>query len=390
MKGKLLLRIFLVSMILLLIIPVFNSCSGAVGGWGDEFEVIRQAADSYVNSGKPLNITADVLYAKMMKSIDRVDKNIIWYDPTSYSTGPIVVDLRNPEGELPDSYYNGHIPGAIKINWRDITQWRNLNRLPKDRQVVVYSNTGGTGAQVTAILNVLGYNAVNLAWGITSWSADKNVAPGRYDKERDTVWNWGGSYRAICPISEPTDIYSLPVVKNSQSSDNFEIIRAAADNYLGSGKPDSMSSPELYNILYFEQRSDTERATYFTNPLNPGENPYVVPFLLDVRDEETYLNGHLCGCLHVFWKDVFKTENLKLLPPDRQILVYDTNGHYGSEITALLNLLGYDAISLKWGMTSWSLSLPGKDVAPDRYLESRDCMGYSVVTGYQAFIQCPG
>ena len=40
--------------------------------------------------------------------------------------------------------------------------------------------------------------------------------------------------------------------------------------------------------------------------------------------------------------------------------------------------------------TSWSLSLPGKDVAPDRYNESTDCMNYPVVKGFAAFIQCPG
>jgi hypothetical protein len=46
-------------------------------------------------------------------------------------------------------------------------------------------------------------------------------------------------------------------------------------------------------------------------------------------------------------------------------------------------MLGYDAVSLKWGITSWSLSLPGRDVAPGRYTEKRDCIGYEVVKGFE-------
>jgi len=225
---------------------------------------------------------------------------------------------------------------------------------------------------------------------MSSWTKDTTVAPGRYDKDRDTVWNWGGSYRAVCPISEPTETYSFPTLDDIKAGNDFDVIRAAAEKYLVNWRREAVSAQELYHMLYFEEAPTGVRETYFTNPLNPGENPYVVPFLLDIRDEQVYLNGHLCGTQYAFWKDVFKPENLELLPTDRQILVYDTTGHISATVTTMLNMLGYDAINLRWGMTSWSLSLPGKDVAPDRYLESRDCMNYNFVSGFSSFLQCPG
>jgi rhodanese-related sulfurtransferase len=219
------------------------------------------------------------------------------------------------------------------------------------------------------------------------------VAPGRYDRARDTVFDWGGSYRAVCPISEPSDIYPFPVVENTDSRDVQAIIAAAANVYLNDGaKRFDMTSQELYQALYYEQFPQTVvrefQSLFFTGTATG--NPYNVPFFLDVRDDETYLNGHLCGTLHVFWKDVFKPENLQKLPLDRQILVYSDTGHESSAICTLLNMLGYDALNLRWGITSWSLSLPGKDIAPERFDPARDVMNYDMVTGFDPFVPRPG
>jgi len=58
----------------------------------------------------------------------------------------------------------------------------NLAKLPKDRQIVVYCYTGHTASQITALLNILGYDAVNLKFGMTSWTLNKGIALGRYEK----------------------------------------------------------------------------------------------------------------------------------------------------------------------------------------------------------------
>jgi rhodanese-related sulfurtransferase len=373
-----------------------GSPSKAKGG-GQEFEAIRQAADEYVSSGKPLTITAKGLYDSIMAGINLTDYDILWYDPFTYTRAPFILDVRTIGPEMPDPYLAGHIPGSLHIPWQQVTQWRNLKALPTGgRQIVVVSNTGQIGAQVTAILNLLGYNAVNLMWGMVSWTSDPVVAPGAYDKGRDTVFNWGGSYRAVCPISEPTETYPLPVVENTSSGDKDEIILAAADKYLSNGAKDfGMTSIELYQALHYEEGVDVylvRNSQLFQSLSFTGTatgNPYTVPFFLDVRDDELYQNGHLCGTAHTYWKDAFKKENLAKLPLDRPILVYGTTGHESGQVAALLNLLGYDAINLTWGVTSWSLALPGKDIAPDRFEPEQDCMNYPFVTGFISFEACP-
>ena len=62
---------------------------------------------------------------------------------------PVVVSVRGA------SHYGiGHIPGAINIPWRAIAKEENLQKLPTDRQIVVYCYTGHTGAVATTALNM--------------------------------------------------------------------------------------------------------------------------------------------------------------------------------------------------------------------------------------------
>ena len=390
-------KIFLATLlsVAMLMSTVLTSCSPAPSSSpaanpsdNAEFEVIRQAADDWVNSVKEINITSRQLYDSIMAAIALTGYKIEWYDPLTYQKAPLVVDVRGGDSEMPDPYTAGHIPGSFHIPWRSAADSNYLRKLDKGRQIAIVSSTGQTGAEVAAVLGLLGYDTINLMYGMTAWTSDPIAAPGRYDKARDTVWDWGGSYRAVCPISEPSDIYPYPTVNNTASKDTFDIIQAAAMAYLHSGKRENMAAQELYHALHFEELK--EPLWFFTNPVSPAENPFSVPFLLDVRTDDSYENGHLCGTLHFYYKDLFKPENLQRLPPDRQILVYSDTGHESGVVTALLNMLGYDAINLKWGIAGWSLSLPGKDVAPERFIEERDCINAAIIIGYQSFLPCPG
>jgi len=138
-----------------------------------------------------------------------------------------------------------------------------------------------------------------------------------------------------------------------------ELIRQVADTHLSSGKAPNLSAEELHEILY-------------------DDDPDNDPFILSVRSPEHYAKGHIPEAINMPWREVAKKENLAKLPKDRQIVVYCYTGHTASQITALLNILGYDAINLKFGMTSWTLN---PYIAPGRYQESKDCKNYPLVRG---------
>jgi rhodanese-related sulfurtransferase len=391
MRSRLALRSFVIMAILAICLPVLASCSNNVvaSGGGNTFETVRQAADKYVNSDVPMTITSKELYDKVTKAINLTGYLIEWYNPATFSTGPIIVDVRSPDDETNDVYPAGHIPGSIYIPWRQITTYENLTKLPKDRDLVIYSNSGETSAQVVAILNVLGYKAASLKWGIGGWTDNASVITDRYDLGSDTLWG-GVAYRAVSESAQPEGTYNYPALNLSASGTNFEVVRSAADSYLSTPGSTTMSAPELFQRIHFNDQSKNMKATYFNNPNNPAATTYMAPFILDIRNQEAYGTGHIEGSLNIPLKDLFKTNSLHQIPTDQQILVCDDTGNTCGVAVALLNMLGYDAISLRWGLASWAISLPSSGFVPDRFNPSKDVMNYPVVMGWQSYLLCPG
>lgn len=60
----------------------------------------------------------------------------------------------------------GHIPGAFQFTpYTSLGDAQGLKNLPADKPIVVYCWTGQTSSQVTAYLNMLGYEAYSLKFG---------------------------------------------------------------------------------------------------------------------------------------------------------------------------------------------------------------------------------
>ena len=69
----------------------------------------------------------------------------------------------------------GHIEGAYNIPWKSIVDPANLAKLPTDEQIVVYCYTGHTGQVAAALLRILGYDAINLKFGMMGWTDDDEI-----------------------------------------------------------------------------------------------------------------------------------------------------------------------------------------------------------------------
>lgn len=69
-----------------------------------------------------------------------------------------------------DLYEKGHIPNAVQYDPQgSLSSTKDLLTLPTDKRVLVYGTTGQETAYVVAYLNVLGYDAGNLAYGGNSF-----------------------------------------------------------------------------------------------------------------------------------------------------------------------------------------------------------------------------
>jgi LPXTG-motif cell wall-anchored protein len=88
----------------------------------------------------------------------------------------------------------GHVPGAINIPWKAIASPDNLAKLPTDQQIVVYCYTGHTGQVAAATLKVLGYDVVNLKYGMMGWTLNEDVlATARFDPETQPDYTLEGT-----------------------------------------------------------------------------------------------------------------------------------------------------------------------------------------------------
>ncbi len=312
----------------------------------DTADVILEATNGFLSSGGNAMITAEALYANLNDGYSGND--------------PFILSIRSQS-----AYEGGHIPGAVNIPYSSVFTEENISALPTDKPIVVYCFTGHTASQATAMLNVLGFDAVCLKWGMCSWTTNTTVAPSCYDpntvEDRQVIsgsepGTWTRTRQCGGEIGEGGTVEAV-------SGSVFDITRAACNNYMAEGKPPAKSAADIESLL---------------DDGDPGNDPFV----LSIRSSAQYAIGHIPGAINIGMSDLFTEENMALLPDDDTLIVVVCyTGHTASQATALLNINGYNATALKWGMTGWTTN---STVAPSAYQRGSACHNYPVMVGSEA------
>ncbi len=116
---------------------------------------VQPAAEQYY-AGGPKTIKASDLYANLNDGDD--------------TNNPYLIDVRAAA-----DFANGHIKGANNVDVKVLFTAAELAKLPTDGQIVVNCYSGQTSAQVVAALQMLGYDAYSLLYGIPSWGTNDKV-----------------------------------------------------------------------------------------------------------------------------------------------------------------------------------------------------------------------
>lgn len=109
-----------------------------------EQSIIHQALQDFLEStDKDWNYVTPVEFEKMDKS------------------DLFLLDIRKPE-----DFKKEHIEGATNIFWLDLLEPENLDKLPRDKRIVLICYVGHTSSQALVVLKLLGYDVVALKFGM--------------------------------------------------------------------------------------------------------------------------------------------------------------------------------------------------------------------------------
>jgi rhodanese-related sulfurtransferase len=264
--------------------------------------VVQAAAEITFSEG-PRFIAADALY-----------ENLNDGDPDN---DPTIISLRSSE-----DYAKGHLPGAVWMDVKTLFTPEGLATIPPDKQVVFVCYTGQSASQATSALNMLGYDAVALLFGMSSWTTDAEVFVKRFNPETHShdytidleAHEPGGPYEPAAPLAVT--------------------IAGTAEAAFANG-PRFIQADALYENL---------------NDGDPDNDPTII----SLRSSEDYAKGHLPSAVWMDVKTLFTAEGLATIPPDKNVVVVCYTGQSASQATSVLNMLGYDATALLHGMSSWT------------------------------------
>lgn len=224
-----------------------------------------------------------------------------------------IIDIRSAA-----DFATGHIEWATNSTLADIlTTAQGANGKP----IIVACYTGQTASHAVVALRLSGYpDAKVMKWGMSGWTdaAGYDRWTGNTGNIGDGHANWEGAPGNLTANYE----FGNPVVTSTQS-DAADILAERVELMLTNGFKGVDGSDVLNNY-----------ADYFINNY------------WDQTDVEHY--GHIKGAYRVKPLTLANDE-YKNIDPSNTVVTYCWTGQTSSMVTAYLNVMGYDAKSLKFG-----------------------------------------
>jgi len=273
----------------------------------NEFELVTAVGDNYftsytTSSGAGVNIAISAVFDNLTDG--------------DTSNDPYIIDYRKAA-----DFADGHIKGAVNIPLSELMAKVKDGTIPKDKTILNVCYTGQTASAATAVLNMLGYNAQNLLFGMCA--VDTSIS--NTHKWLSQIAEDEHANDLVSDVSTTTTTYDFPTINTGKETAE-EIIQ---ERFSPSGW--TISSDDVWD-----------------NPSNY--------FIINYWPEADYINpGHIPGAYQFTPKSSLKsTEKLNLLPTDKTIVVYCYTGQTSAQVAAYLRILGYDAKSLLFGVNGFA------------------------------------
>jgi rhodanese-related sulfurtransferase len=224
-----------------------------------------------------------------------------------------VMDIRSAQ-----NFSTAHITGAHNVEFKNIL----TAAATADKPILVVCYTGQTACYATALLRLYGYSDTQaLKWGMSGWNTTFDKWTPNC-KDLTTATNWTTDVTLPGTFNSPT-ITTSTTDGAALLKERVEVVVAAGFKAVGASTV--LADPSKY---------------------------YINNFFSDAHYKGF---GHINGAVRV---SPLLIDDCSKLDPSKQIVTYCYTGQTSAIITAYLNVLGFDAISLKFGINSMSKSNP--------------------------------
>ncbi len=294
--------------------PALVGCGGSDNGTNpgvSEYSLVAAVGDAYFGtyttaSGATLTPAADAVYANLVDGNTANDYTILdWRSAAEFA--------------------KGHIAGARNVALADFGTV--MDGLPAGHAVLNVCYTGQTAGYVTSIMNMLGTEAQSLRYGMCGWTTDANITGSRWENGMSN--NYADWLSTTATVS--TQTYSPPTLATGEKTGKA-VLRARADAGAAAGWK-TISASTLYADFTAGHAGDY--------------------FVICYQADANYNGGHVPGAVHFVPKqDLASAKLLNTIPTDKKVVVYCYTGQSSAQVVAYLNMLGYNAYSLTYGVNS--------------------------------------
>ncbi len=226
-------------------------------------------------------------------------------------SGKWVMDIRNAS-----DFAAGHILQAHSVGYKDVL----IAATGADKPILVVDYTGEVASYVVILLRLYGYeDAQALKWGMSGWNEQFDVWTLNC-KNLVNENNWtSGSFE--------TETYNFPDLVTDESDSTAilaeRIKKVFAAGYKGIKPEDVLENSSGYSINFYMPENDY---TGF---------------------------GHVHGAFRVYPVNSMDLSNFN---PVKKIVNCSYSGHTSAAVSAYLNVLGFDAWNLKYGLNGMTNS----------------------------------
>ncbi|MFP4151760.1 MAG: rhodanese-like domain-containing protein [Alkalispirochaeta sp.] len=217
-----------------------------------------------------------------------------------------VVDIRRAE-----DYEEGHVEGAVNVPWGTSAMWEAMPYIPQDQPVYVHCYSGQTAGQALITMRMAGIEAysVNSGW---------NLGISRVDGYEEIV------------ETEPNEL------DRSTTYDVPDEVMETIQSYYE-------STFDLNGTTFANRFISAEDA----NAILQAEDDSAM-FISMCRPDD-YAKERIPTSINIPYGPNWN-EAIAGLPTDKKLIVHCYSGQGSNQLVVLLNLLGYDAVSLLYGI----------------------------------------